>query len=340
MNTVLSQVSRLAQRIDPTTKNGGVLGVAAITSSTGSNPVTVTAYGHGFQTGDSALIAGHTTKTSINGVQTVTRLTADTFTVPVTTAQGDGSAGTATTLCVSDGDGFLKQRLLDIYNDARLALFSALRAKKTTDEICAIISGAIVESQITFTTGTNRMTYALPTGYTRFISLTGFSGTSKTMQPIIYLPETFIDVLRSSNPHYAQTNDTRFIFEVGQALVHYGSYLGTQTTTGTLTTSAGGTSVSGSGTKFLTELAVGAPLTLEAETKTITAITNDTAASISPSTWPSDHTGVVGNVQNYALKYFGISNFVLSDVTGGATLETFNLDYEPKILDVAEKIAN
>jgi hypothetical protein len=66
-----------------------------IVSSTNVNPSVVTATAHGFVTGEAVKISGHLVNTAINGLWVVTRLTADTFSVPVA-ANGVGAAtGTA-----------------------------------------------------------------------------------------------------------------------------------------------------------------------------------------------------------------------------------------------------
>lgn len=51
----------------------------AITSSTDATPIVVTATAHGFVTGDTVMIYGHTTNVAANGIFKVTKVTADTF---------------------------------------------------------------------------------------------------------------------------------------------------------------------------------------------------------------------------------------------------------------------
>lgn len=51
----------------------------AVTSSTDATPIVVTATSHGFVTGDTVLIYGHTTNVAANGIFKVTKLTANTF---------------------------------------------------------------------------------------------------------------------------------------------------------------------------------------------------------------------------------------------------------------------
>lgn len=60
----------------------------AITGATNANPTVVSAVGHGFSTGDSVTIAGVGGNTGVNGTWTITRLTSDTFSIPVNTSGG------------------------------------------------------------------------------------------------------------------------------------------------------------------------------------------------------------------------------------------------------------
>ena len=48
----------------------------------------------------------------------------------------------------------------------------------------------------------------------------------------------------------------------------------------------------------------------------------------------------IPNASTYILWYYGITTFAISDVTGGSTVEQFNDDWEPKIIQLAVAIAN
>lgn len=52
-----------------------------VTSSTDATPIAVTATAHGFSTGDLVMIQGHTTNVAANGIFSVTRTGANTFTL-------------------------------------------------------------------------------------------------------------------------------------------------------------------------------------------------------------------------------------------------------------------
>jgi len=47
----------------------------------------------------------------------------------------------------------------------------------------------------------------------------------------------------------------------------------------------------------------------------------------------------VPNANTYILRYYGLVDFSLSDVTGGTVKETFNPDYEPKLLEIAQALS-
>jgi len=72
-------------------------GTVALTGNSAASPTVVTATGHPFQTGDTVLIAGVVdSDADVNGSRVVTRVNADTFTVPVNAAASAGTGGTAT----------------------------------------------------------------------------------------------------------------------------------------------------------------------------------------------------------------------------------------------------
>src|SRR5690349_5193666 len=74
---------------------GQTAAAIAISSSSVANPSTITtSTAHGFSTGDTVVISGHTGSTpSINGQQTITVTDATHFTIPVNVTVG-GTGGT------------------------------------------------------------------------------------------------------------------------------------------------------------------------------------------------------------------------------------------------------
>jgi Protein of unknown function (DUF2586)/Ubiquitin-activating enzyme E1 FCCH domain len=96
---VLKGITCICVRI-PTVTPGAVRGasVKTITAASDANPLVVTAVGHGFQTGDVVTIAGVGGNVLANGTHEITKLTADTFSIPVDASLGSAytSGGTAT----------------------------------------------------------------------------------------------------------------------------------------------------------------------------------------------------------------------------------------------------
>lgn len=81
-------------------------GSVNISSSTNASPIVVTtASPHGLQTGDLADIRGHQVNTAANGVRTVTRTGANTFSINGSTGNGVG-AGTGTVQPINYGSGY------------------------------------------------------------------------------------------------------------------------------------------------------------------------------------------------------------------------------------------
>lgn len=65
----------------------------ALVSSTDATPIVVTLTGHPYSTGDFVAIVGHTTNTNANGHWIVTKVSANTFSLDGSTAQGAGAGG-------------------------------------------------------------------------------------------------------------------------------------------------------------------------------------------------------------------------------------------------------
>jgi len=76
---------------------GDIIGAeSTITSSSVANPTVITATAHGFQSGQSVIISGHTGSTpDINGTYTITYIGVNTFSIPVNVTVG-GTGGVAT----------------------------------------------------------------------------------------------------------------------------------------------------------------------------------------------------------------------------------------------------
>lgn len=183
--------------------------------------------------------------------------------------QSGAGAGQAN-IGAADGDRFQAARLVDIYNEARIALFQALEVQyPDKEELTRRIGGTVQHTEaLTFTLTGSISVATKPTGYIRFISA---AKADKT--PVILLGADKIGaVQQATNPYYTQSTTVIFVFDVGAQFVHYGTQLTTAST--------------------------------------------------------------------YILTYVGISNFTVSDVTGGATMETVDDIYHPLLLELASAIAN
>lgn len=172
MSKLYSNLLKLAQRVDPYTKAGKKIlnygSAVTITNVVDSaDTFTVTATAHGFAVGDKVTIE-EVTATSMTGLNNTaavpyhavaTAADANTFTITVT---GTGTGGTYTSggkvtkyhVGAVDGDKFLAQRLLDIYNEARWALANGIMRYQSPYERSITLSGLITRrGTLTFTTG-------------------------------------------------------------------------------------------------------------------------------------------------------------------------------------------
>lgn len=220
--TVQSQMLRLAQRIDPQTKNSqtfqDLTAGTAITGATNATPIVITSVNHGLITGNQVYISGVLVNTNANNNAanphwTITRITADTFSLQDDSGNniaGNGvytSGGTVTGALIGSVDGnFTRQRLLDIYNDARFVLFGELKRSRTLHDLTEIINGNVVSSTtLAFSSGSANK----PSGYIRSISL---MDSSNVVIPI--LPASWNAGLLS-----LQQAGNRFVNEIGSTLV-------------------------------------------------------------------------------------------------------------------------
>jgi len=273
MAIVQKNLLKLALVVDPRTKDGLVFNdsssAVTISTATAVNPsVITTATAHGYSTGDKVTILAVATNTAVNNTVSnpywqITVTGATTFTVPVL-GNGSGTGGTVTRALIGSVDGakLPRQRLLDIYNQARMALFQAIDATYSLSEKITSISGTIVKkTDLQFSGGIA----TIPTGYIKAVYLTDVSGNQITISPFTFY--------RRTKDLYSTTN--RMVYEYST--------------------------------------------TLEA---------------------PTTSTTIMPNLSTYILRYFGITDFSISDVLGGSVTETFNDQYHSAILELAQAIFN
>ena len=127
----------------------------------------------------------------------------------------DGTEITTSNVGSVAGTRFTAQRLLDIYNHARLALTQSLLMTKSKAEVTSMAGGIVKSGAITWAS----QQAAKPSDFIDFVSMCNASNV-----PMTLLPATHIDVVRQgSNPHYTCTASNLLIFDVGANFVFVGT---------------------------------------------------------------------------------------------------------------------
>ena len=281
--TVQKQLLKLALVASPRTKNGNPFNdaSAALTINAASNtaPIVIgTTTPHGLNSSQQVYVAGVTGNTNANNTAgnpnwPIIVLSPTTFSLTGSSGNSAyaGGPGTVTAELIGsvDGENIPRQRLLDIYNFARYTAFIVMKGLCTVNgkldlALLGKKFGSLVTSTSTFQFASGSGTK--PAGYLEFISL------ADTNNAQIYLLDQSLkaEVLKGVNPYYIESSTNRFVFDIGNTLVHYSNQL--------------------------------------------------------------------PDVSTYKLNYFGISDFTLSDVLGNSTTETFNEQYMPGLIELAQAI--
>lgn len=228
MSTIQTNLGKLAQRVDPVTKSGKKFRDATnsgitITSSTNATPIEITTdVAHGGATGDIVSISGHLVNTAANNTAanptwTITYVSPTKLTLNGSVGNGAGSAtGTVTPFMVGSIDGarFTKQRLLDIYNEARFALFGALKETKNNKDFDKYVYGSINTDSIAMSYSAPYMNIPKPAGFINLISMFDSAATPKE---ILVLPNSLLsDVKRGIVPSLTVTAANLLSFNIGQ----------------------------------------------------------------------------------------------------------------------------
>lgn len=192
--TVQKLVLQLAQLIDPHTKNSkqtfnDVSAALTVSGATNATPIVITTTtNHNLKTGDVVYIvsvAGNTNanNTAANPAWTITKASATTFSLDGSSGNGNYTSGgtcTPAMICSADGDKLTRQRLLDIYNQARFVLANQT-VMLSKEERTRIIAGLMKnKADLTFTAGVA----ALPSGYIGAVSLTDNAGARISILPL------------------------------------------------------------------------------------------------------------------------------------------------------------
>ena len=236
MSLVQDNLLRLALRVSATTKSGKRFrsttnnSIPILSSSSTSPIVIATTVAHGLSTGDIVTVYGHATNTTANNTAAnpawtiiVTAPTTFSLTGSVYTA-GGGVTGIVTPFMVGSVDGarFTRQRLLDIYNEARMALFNALYESKSLQEIDKYVYGLVTTASAAITYSAPYKNIPKPTGFLRLINLVDGA---TTPQKIDILPTLLLDDARKRIVPSVTTSATHLLaFDVGQNWSIIGNY--------------------------------------------------------------------------------------------------------------------
>ena len=236
MSTVQANLLKLALRINANTKSGqrfqgsgqGTLITNAVTDS---GLIKLTATGHGLVTNQYATVYGvsgvtNANNTAGNPAWKVTVDDANNVTLQASTFSGSfsGSGGIIVGALVGsiDGSRYNRQRLLDIYNEARMALFNALYETKPSSELPKYVYGSVITASIAMTYSAPYMSIAKPTGFIRKISM--FDGAATPIEIHILPNELLGDVKRGLVPSITVSATNLLAFDVGQNWSIVGNY--------------------------------------------------------------------------------------------------------------------
>lgn len=204
--------------LDPATKDGQKFNdaTAAITISGASNatPIVITtATDHGLVTGNKVYISGVAGNTNANNTGsnpnwTITKVSDTTFSLDDSSGNSAYTSGgyVYPSLVGSvDGASFPRQRILDIYNQARFALYTAINNSYSREDKIKAISGTVVKkTDLQFSAGVANK----PDGFMEALRLTDVSGEQITVLPF--------SLFRQVGKLYAA--DNRMVFDNGAVL--------------------------------------------------------------------------------------------------------------------------
>jgi hypothetical protein len=127
----------------------------------------------------------------------------------------DGVEITAANVGTVAGNSFTAQRLLDCYNEARVALARALMNTLSLEEASLQLGGMTKNEAITWAS----QVATKPTDMIAFLSMETVAGV-----PMTLLPSSWIGPTKAgNNPHLASTATRINIFDVGTQYVYYGT---------------------------------------------------------------------------------------------------------------------
>lgn len=181
MATIQNVLLQIHHKVAPTTKRGqkfqDISSATAVVSTSNTTPIVVTTgSAHGVKTGDKVflydIVGDAVANNSLaNPAWTATRLTATTYSLNGSAAGGGGAGGNMVGCLVGSTDTarFTRQRVLDIYNDARRVFVKTALGTFPTHIAAKVLAG-VVDRTANFTFAAGVAT--LPTGYVAPVLLT------------------------------------------------------------------------------------------------------------------------------------------------------------------------
>lgn len=224
--TVQKQLLKLALIISPTTKKGFKFNDSSaalnISNATNATPIVVTTTtNHGYVDNQQVYITavgGNTAanNTAANPNWTITRISATQFSLNGSSGNGAYTSGgtvTAELIGTVDAANITRQRLLDIYNEARKVLFNTIYQSVGSQKLQEYIYGTFKSTTITISAYSDPYkTIVKPSDFIRLVSMTD---NASPKVPIVVLPNTLLqEAKRGTHPYYTVSATNLIAFEV------------------------------------------------------------------------------------------------------------------------------
>lgn len=103
------------------------------------------------------------------------------------------------------GDKFTAQYLVDVYNDARYALWQALTASLTKAQLSKYVPGLITTTNVSFSSGTGNK----PSGFLQAVSFQASDGQNIAVLPLSV--KDYADALETNNLYVVYETGTTFV---------------------------------------------------------------------------------------------------------------------------------
>jgi hypothetical protein len=243
MSTVQSVFGKFLNRVDPVAKGTSVTvagqkfktaseGIAIVSVATDGGVIKVTATNHGLPNGTYVTIVGASgtyaasvNNTASNPAWIINDVVTDSFNLIGSTYTGAVTTGTIVPTMVGSVDGASKtrQRLLDIYNEARMVLFNILSETKTPFELDKLVCGTFTSTTATIAAySAPYRIIAKPSGFLKLINLVDGAATPLRID---VLPSSLLEDVRTSvTSTYTSSATNLLAFEVGANWCIFGNF--------------------------------------------------------------------------------------------------------------------